>query len=162
MLSLLGLPSTRQQWPWVAKGHRDKPLWRQFQGTASALLHSSNHLNRRGLWPVIGWHITLDWIVNTHTTRVSLQRMHTEETQRVQTLHRTDTSYSRFLRIQCSDFRCVVCRASQKCSTPRRLAVRSCRHFLLHFYTVEFFLKEKGISCWFKDRPLWLNVKTVE
>lgn len=57
---------------------------------------------------MIGWHITLDWILNTHTTRVSLQRMHTEEIQRVQTLHRTDTSYSRFLRIQCSDFRSVV------------------------------------------------------
>ena len=44
LLSFLGYPPARQQYPCASKGDRDKSLQRQFQRTALTVLHVSNLL----------------------------------------------------------------------------------------------------------------------
>lgn len=47
-----GVSLTRQQCLRISKGHRKEPFGRQFQETASALLHMSNHLHS-GRWSTV-------------------------------------------------------------------------------------------------------------
>lgn len=71
-----GCPQTRQQCPWIGKGHGAKPLWRQFPRRVSDLLYVNNHLHSGSLWLVIGYHISSEWAVRTPLIRVSVRKRH--------------------------------------------------------------------------------------
>lgn len=73
----LGCLPARQQCLWVSRGYEDKPFRRQFQGTVSALLHMSNHLDGGSL-SISGW---LAHYLRSHRKCSYHQGLYVEETQ---------------------------------------------------------------------------------
>lgn len=92
----------------ICKGHRDKPLWRQFQGTASTLSHVSSHFHSGSpLTVILVRYLRLASECSYHQGLCILK-----EVWRMQTGPQASCCYSRYFRIECSDLlRSAVCEA---------------------------------------------------